>query len=117
MILLTGESIQIDTDTYASLGIHSSYEDWDGAVRTFGRQNIKILGPSTTEIVSAPSEGNQRTVKSLSIRNSDNFYISSIAIRIGIFILFGTVLAVGEHLYMDANSNWTIITSGLNVRL
>lgn len=71
MIILNGatDKIQIITGSAGSVKVHASGLDNDAGLITPFRANTIITTATTTDVVSAPGVGIQRTVEFLSVRN------------------------------------------------
>lgn len=71
MLLLTSisDKLQVVTSSAATVDVHASFMDYDGAVVTPGRQDTAIAAATTTDIVPAPGASVKRNVKTLHIRN------------------------------------------------
>lgn len=73
MLLLasTSDKVQVVTDGAVTVDAHASYVDWDGTTTppVPGRKNTGITTATTTDVVSSPSSGVFRTVKTLVVRN------------------------------------------------
>lgn len=73
MLLLTAttDSLQLITDSAASVDVHATWVDTAGGAITPGRQNTHVAAAATTLVVPSPAASAQRNIKSLHVRNKD----------------------------------------------
>ena len=71
MLLLASASdkIQVITSAAATVDVHASYADLASGVVTPDRKNTAITTATTTDVVTSPTAGTVRNVKTLNIRN------------------------------------------------
>jgi hypothetical protein len=84
MLLLTttSDSLQLVTDSAASLDVHATYIDTFGGAITPGRNNTHIASAATTVVVAPPAASAQRNVKTLHVRNRDASLSCNVTVQI-----------------------------------
>lgn len=124
MILLTSTSdlVQVTTGGAQAVKVHASYVDLlTGSTVTPARTNTAIASAATTTIVPSPGlSTTQRTVKFISIANTD----ATVAVTIEVLHTDGTTsvriikvtLPAGYALIYNEGSGWTMIDASGNVQ-
>ncbi len=117
MILLTSTSdlIQVITGGTQAIKCHASYVDLNGTTVTPGRLNTAISSATTTTIVASPAASTQRTVKTLSVHNSDGSNADTVTVQhtdgTTVIILFSLSLLAGNSLKYNEGSGWQLFNA------
>jgi hypothetical protein len=116
MLLLASDSdvITVTTSAATAVTVYAAFIDYDGSTTTTpGRQNTSIAAASSTKVVSSPSAGNTRNVKSLIVSNAS----STTSQEIGVNLTDGTTvvelatvtLGAGQSLQYAEGNGFTVV--------
>lgn len=117
MILLTSTSdlIQAITGGTQAIKVHASYVDLSGLTVTPGRLNTAIASAATTTVVGSPAASTQRTVKFLSVYNSDASTADTVTVQhtdgTTVIILYKLSLPAGYTLAYNEGSGWQLFNT------
>jgi hypothetical protein len=117
MILLTSTSdlVQVITGGTQAIKVHASYVDLSGTTVTPGRLNTAIASAATTTVVGSPAASTQRTVKFLSVFNSDAATADTVTVQhtdgTTVVILYKLSLLAGYTLTYNEGSGWQLFNA------
>lgn len=125
MILLTAttDSLELVTDSAATLDAHVSWMDYSGTTVTPGRTNTAIASATTTAILAAPAGSTQRNAKTLHARNRHATLAATVTLNFNqnatLFELYKIVLNPGDSLeYVEGIGFFTLAAAAkLNAKL
>lgn len=123
MILLTSTSdeLRLVTSDASSIDVQSSWAERAGSTVTPGRTNTLISTAATTVIVASPGASNQRTVKTVSIRNRH----ATQACRVTVVHrqsgptdaeMLSALLPPGSSLCYDEHNKWRVMRAPYGFR-
>lgn len=118
MLLLasTSDLITVTTSAATSVTVYAAFIDYDGSTTTTpGRRNTSIASSGTTTVVTAPSAGITRNVKSLIVSNVSG----TTSQEIGIHLTDGSTtvelctvtLAAGQSIQYSEGNGFTVVDS------
>lgn len=120
LLTSTSDLVQITTGGAQAVKVHASYIDLSAATVTPGRTNTAIAAAATTTVVPSPASSTQRTVKFLSITNTD----ATVAVTIEVLHTDGTTpvrvlkitLPAGYALIYNEGSSWAMVDASGNIQ-
>lgn len=124
MLLLTAttDTLELDTDSAATVDVHASWMDYNGTTVTPGRTNTAIASATTTTILAAPASSTQRALKTLHVRNRH----ASLAVTVTLvydqngteFELHKVILNANDALeYVEGIGFFTIAANKLDIKV
>ena len=115
MLLLasTSDLLTVTTSAATAVTVYAAFIDYNGSTTTPGRRNTGIAAATTTTVVPAPSAGNTRNIKSLTVSNAS----ATTSQEIGVHLTDGTTvvelatitLGAGQALQYSEGNGFTVL--------
>lgn len=115
MLLLasTSDLLTVTTSAATAVTVYAAFIDYNGSTTTPGRRNTSIAAATTTTVVPAPSAGNTRNIKSLTVSNAS----ATTSQEIGVHLTDGTTvvelatitLGAGQALQYSEGNGLTVL--------
>ena len=123
MILLTSTSDAIQIVTGAavnSINVQASWVDLNGTTMIPGRTNTLISSATTTTVIAPPAANTERSMKNLSIYNSDDLYNCLITIQhydgTTLAKMFSYEIPPSESIHWSEGRGWYVLDNQGNLK-